>query len=214
MSKWVGESEANVRTALQQVESMAPCVLQMDEIEKGFGSVGHDGDSGASLRAFGTVLKWLSERTSVVYVIMTANDVSKLPPEFTRKGRIDEIYGIYLPTQPERVEIFRIHLGLKGRDPLKFDLEALADAADGYTGADVKEVVTLGLKLAFHAGNELSTGHLLDAAPEIRPLSQTDPERVAAMTEWLDRHAKPTCRRGENDPIRKNGARRMWCVSV
>jgi len=91
MSKWVGETEANVRTALQQVDSMAPCVLQMDEIEKGFGSAGHDGDSGAGLRAFGTVLKWLSERTCPVYVIMTANDVSRLPPEFTRKGRIDEV---------------------------------------------------------------------------------------------------------------------------
>jgi len=214
MSKWVGETEANVRTALQQVESMAPCVLQMDEIEKGFGSVGHDGDSGASLRAFGMVLKWLSERTSVVYVIMTANDVSKLPPEFTRKGRIDEIYGIYLPTQPERVDIFRIHLGLKGRDPLNFDLETLADATDGYTGADVKEVVTLGLKLAFHAGKELSTKHLLDAAPEIRPLSLTDPERVAAMTAWLDRHAKPASRRGEDGGVNKNGARRKRCLGV
>lgn len=214
MSKWVGETEANVRTALQQVESMAPCVLQMDEIEKGFGSVGHDGDSGASLRAFGTVLKWLSERTTTVYVIMTANDVSKLPPEFTRKGRIDEIYGIYLPTQEERVDIFRIHLGLKNRDPLKFDLEALAEATEGYTGADVKEVVTLGLKLAFHTGKELSTEHLLEAAPEIRPLSQTDPERVAAMTEWLDRHAKPASRRGDDDCVHRSGGRSRRRVAV
>jgi len=213
MSKWVGETEANVRTALQQVESMAPCVLQMDEIEKGFGSVGHDGDSGASLRAFGTVLKWLSERTSVVYVIMTANDVSKLPPEFTRKGRIDEIYGIYLPTQPERVDIFRIHLGLKNRDPGDFDLAALADATEGYTGADVKEVVILSLKLAFHAGKELSTNHLLEAAPEIRPLSLTDPERVAAMTDWLDRHAKPASVRSEDGRVHKNGARRKRRVA-
>jgi SpoVK/Ycf46/Vps4 family AAA+-type ATPase len=150
----------------------------------------------------------------MIYVIMTANDVSKLPPEFTRKGRIDEIYGIYLPTQPERVEIFRIHLGLKKRAPEGFDLEALADATNGYTGADVKEVVTLGLKLAFHAEKELSTGHLLEAAPEIRPLSQTDPERVAAMTEWLDRHAKPASRRGKDDQFCKNGARRKRCVSV
>ncbi len=162
----------------------------------------------------GTVLKWLSERTSVVYVIMTANDVSKLPPEFTRKGRIDEIYGIYLPTQAERVDIFRIHLGLKGRDPLKFDLEALTEATEGYTGADVKEVVTLGLKLAFHTGKELSTGHLLEAAPEIRPLSQTDPERVAAMTAWLDRHAKPASRGGHDGRSQRNGGRRKRCVSV
>jgi ATP-dependent 26S proteasome regulatory subunit len=195
MSKWVGKTEANVRTALQQVESMVPCVLQMDEIEKGFGSVGHDGDSGASLRAFGTVLKWMSERTCPVYIIMTANNVSKLPPEFTRKGRIDEIYGIYLPTHEERAEIFRIHLGLKNRDPGGFDLDALAGTTDGYTGADVREVVLMGLKLAFHARKDLATEHLLQAVPEIRPLSRTDPERVAAMTEWLDRHTKPASAR-------------------
>jgi len=145
---------------------------------------------------------------------MTANDVSKLPPEFTRKGRIDEIYGIYLPTHPERVDIFRIHLGLKSRDPLKFDLEALAEATEGYTGADVKEVVTLGLKLAFHAGKEVATGHLLEAAPEIRPLSQTDPERVAAMTEWLDRHAKPASKRGDDDCVHRSGGRRKRRVAV
>jgi ATP-dependent 26S proteasome regulatory subunit len=190
MSKWVGETESNARAALRQVESMAPCVLQMDEIEKGFGSVGRDGDSGAGLRAFGTVLKWMSERTCPVYIIMTANDVSRLPPEFTRKGRIDEIYGIYLPTPRERAEIFSIHLRLKKRDPGQFDLEAPVEATEGYTGADIKEVVTMGLKIAFHEGQELTTGHLLQAVPEIRPLSKTDPERVATMTEWLDRHTK------------------------
>jgi SpoVK/Ycf46/Vps4 family AAA+-type ATPase len=169
---------------------MAPCVLQMDEIEKGFGSVGSDGDSGASMRAFGTVLKWLSERTCPAYVIMTANDVSRLPPEFTRKGRIDEIYGIYLPTTAERMEIFSIHLKLKNRKPEDFDLAGLAQATEAYTGADIREVVLTGLKIAFHANEQLSTEHLLAAVPEIRPLSKTDPERVAAMTEWLDRHTK------------------------
>ena len=149
-----------------------------------------------------------------IYVIITANDVSKLRPEFTRKGRIDEIYGIYLPTQPERVEIFRIHLGLKNRNPEAFDLEALADATEGYTGADVKEVATLGLKLAFHAGKELSIEHLLESAPEIRPLSLTDPERVAAMTDWLDRHAKPASRRGDDGRVHKNASRRKRYVAV
>ncbi len=215
MSKWVGETEANVRAALRQVEAMAPCVLQMDEIEKGFGSAGHDGDSGASLRAFGTVLKWLSERTCPAYIIMTANDVSRLPPEFTRKGRIDEIYGIYLPTAEERAEIFKIHLRLKGRDPDGFDLDKLAAATEGYTGADVREVVLMGLKLAFHAGQELATEHLLAAVPEIRPLSQTDPERVAAMTEWLDRHAKPACTRRQTCTVApSNGVKRSRKVAV
>ena len=215
MSKWVGETEANVRTALQQVESVAPCVLQMDEIEKAFGSVARDGDSGAGLRAFGTVLKWMSERTCPVYIIMTANDVSKLPPEFSRKGRIDEIYGIYLPTRNERMEILRIHLGLKSREPDEFDLHELAVVTEDYTGADIREVVLMGLKIAFHTGEDLSTEHLLQAVPEIRPLSQTDPERVAAMTEWLDRHTKPAGNRPRtNNTPGDNGAKRTRRVAV
>ncbi len=209
MSKWVGETARNVREAIRQVEAMSPCLLQMDEIEKGFGSAGSDGDSGASLRAFGTVLKWMSERTCPVYIIMTANDVPRLPPEFTRKGRIDEVFGIHLPTAEERAEIFRIHLRLKGRDPEEFGLNQLADATEGYTGADIREVVTMGLKLAFHAEAEVSTEHLLQAVPEIRPLSQTDPERVAAMTEWLDRHTKPaSSSRQTCGEVGSNGSKR------
>ncbi len=191
MSKWVGESEGNTRNALRQVEAMAPCVLQIDEVEKGFGTVGGDGDSGASLRTFGTLLKWMSERTCPVYIVMTANDVSNLPPEFTRKGRIDEIFGVCLPTPEERREIFAIHLRLRQRDPEMSDLDAPVAATDAYTGADIEQVVVTGLKLAFHDSKELTTEHLLQAAPEVRPLSQTDPERVAAMTEWLNGHAKP-----------------------
>ncbi len=190
MSKWVGESEGNCRTALQQIEAMAPCVLQADEIEKAFGSVGSDGDSGAGLRTFGTLLKWMSERTCPVYIVMTANDVSRLPPEFTRKGRIDEIFGIHLPAEGERCEIFGIHLAKRKREPDQFDLQALAGATDCYTGADIEQVVITGLKAAFHAGSELTTEHLLAAVPEVRPLSQTDPEGVAAITEWLTRHTK------------------------
>jgi len=214
MSKWVGESEANTRQALQQVEAMAPCVLQLDEVEKGFGSVGSDGDSGASLRTFGTLLKWMSERMCPVYIVMTANDVSKLPPEFTRKGRIDEIFGIYLPTTEERKEIFTIHLGLRQRDPSTFDLDALATATDAYTGADIEQVVITGLKLAFHAGGELTTRHLLQAAPEVRPLSQTDSERVAAMTAWLDRHTKPASTRRSVKSCPTSGQQRQRRVAV
>ncbi len=191
MSKWVGESERNVREALSQIEAMAPCVVQMDEIEKGFGSVGSDGDSGAGMRAFGTVLKWMSERTCPAYLVMTSNDVTRLPPEFMRKGRIDEIFGICLPTEAERHEICRIHLTKRNRDPEVFDLEALAGATNRLTGADIEQVIITGLKLAFHAGDELTSEHLLQAVAEVRPLSQTDPDRVAAMTQWLEQHTKP-----------------------
>jgi ATP-dependent 26S proteasome regulatory subunit len=215
MSKWVGETEANTRHTLRQIEAMAPCVVQMDEVEKGFGSVGRDGDSGAGMRAFGTVLKWMSERSCPVYIIMTANNVQVLPPEFTRKGRIDEVFGVYLPTELERREILGIHLRLRNRKPAAFDLRALAAATDRYSGADIEQVVITGLKLAFHAGSELHTEHLLQAVAEVRPLSQTDPERVTAMTEWLDRHTKPANRPSEDAVVvGVNGTNRKRRVAV
>jgi len=214
MSKWVGESERNAREALRQVEAMAPCVLQIDEVEKGFGSVGSDGDSGAGMRAFGTVLKWMSERSCPAYLIMTANNVAMLPPEFTRKGRIDEIFGVYLPDEAERQEISQIHLRKLNRDPEQFDLEALAAATENYSGADIEQVVITGLKLAFHEGTELTTDHLLQAVPEVRPLSQTDPERVTAMTEWLERHTKPASLRQVGGVGKFNGSKRGRSVAV
>lgn len=206
MSKWVGESESNTRSALRLVEAMAPCVLQLDEIEKGFGSVGGEGDSGAGLRTFGTLLKWMSERTCPVYLVMTANDVTRLPPEFTRKGRVDEIFGVFLPTESERREIFAIHLRKRGRDPERSNLDAAAAATDGYSGADIEQVVICGLKNAFHAGTELDDACLLAAVGDVRPLSQTDPERLAAMTTWLEGHARPA---GTERPRAKVKGRRI-----
>jgi len=191
MSKWVGESERNMREAIRLLEGLGSCVLQLDEIEKGFGGVGGDMDGGAAQRAFGIFLKWLSDRSCPVYVIATANNIKALPVEFTRKGRFDELYGVYLPTHAERQEIFGIHLRLRDRDPDQFNLDYLAKQSEGYTGADIKEVVQLGLKLAFHAGAELGNDHLIAAIPEIRPLSKTDPESVTEVTKWLDSHTKP-----------------------
>ena len=121
----------------------------------------------------------------------TANNIKALPVEFTRKGRFDELYGVYLPTHTERQEIFGIHLKLRHREPEEFDLDHLAKQTEGYTGADIKEVVQLGLKLAFHASQELSIDHLTAATPEVRPLSKTDPESVTEVTKWLDTHTKP-----------------------
>lgn len=158
----------------------------------GVGSIASGGepDGGSAQRSFGIFLKWLSDRSCPVYVIATAN-IRALPVEFTRKGRFDELYRVYLPTHAERQEIFGIHLRLRKREPAQFDLDALARKTEGYTGADIKEVVQLGLKLAFHAGAELGNDHLLSAIPEIRPLSKTDPESVTEVTKWLDSHTKP-----------------------
>ena len=191
MSKWVGESERNMREAIRLLEGLGSCVLQLDEIEKGFGGVGGEQDGGSAQRSFGIFLKWLSDRSCPVYVVATANNIRALPVEFTRKGRFDELYGVYLPTHAERQEIFGIHLRLRKRETEQFDVDALARKTEGYTGADIKEVVQLGLKLAFHAGAELANDHLLAAIPEIRPLSKTDPESVTEVTKWLDSHTKP-----------------------
>ena len=191
MSKWVGESERNMREAIRLLEGLGSCVLQLDEIEKGFGGLGGEMDGGSAQRSFGIFLKWLSDRSCPVYVVATANNIRALPVEFTRKGRFDELYGVHLPTHAERQEIFGIHLRLRKREPEQFDLEALARKTEGYTGADIKEVVQLALKLAFQASAELANDHLLAAIPEIRPLSKTDPESVTEVTKWLDSHTKP-----------------------
>lgn len=201
MSKWVGESERNMRDAIRLLEGLGSCVLQLDEIEKGFGGVGREMDGGAAQRSFGIFLKWLSERSCPVYVVATANNIRALPVEFTRKGRFDELYGVYLPTHAERQEIFGIHLKLRGRDPKQFDLDQLAKQTEAYTGADIKEVVQMGLKLAFHAGEQLTNDHLMAAVPEIRPLVKTDPEAVTEVTKWLDAHTKPAGIHATSEPL-------------
>jgi ATP-dependent 26S proteasome regulatory subunit len=190
MDKYVGESEGNMREAIRMLESMAPCVLVLDEIEKGFGGAG-DTDGGASRRVFGTFIKWLNDRQSPVYAVATANQVQSLPPEFCRKGRFDEIYGLDLPNKQERQEIFCIHLAKRDREPGNFNLEALAKASDGYTGADIEQIVKLGLKIAFSEGGSLSQEHLEKAVPQIVPLSQTESDRIDATRKWCERHAKP-----------------------
>ena len=213
MSKWVGESERNMREAIRLLEGLGSCVLQLDEIEKGFGGAGGEMDGGAAQRSFGIFLKWLSDRSCPVYVIATANNIKALPVEFTRKGRFDELYGVYLPTHAERQEIFGIHLRLRKREPDQFNLDDLAKQSEGYTGADIKEVVQLGLKLAFQEGAELGNDHLIAAIPEIRPLSKTDPESVTEVTKWLDSHTKPAGN-GHTSSLPSNGATRKRRVTV
>lgn len=199
MDKYVGESEGNMREAIKMLESIAPCVLQLDEIEKGFGGTG-DMDGGASRRVFGTFIKWLNDRRSPVYVIATANQVESLPPEFCRKGRFDEIYGLSLPTTTERQEIFSIHLSKRDRKPESFDLDKLAQLTAGYTGADIEQIIKLGLKMAFGVNKSLSQKHLELAIPQIVPLSKTEAQRIADTQEWCDSHAKPA------NPLKKSAS--------
>jgi len=190
MDKYVGESENHMREALRMLESMAPCVLQVDEIEKGFGGTG-DMDGGSSRRVFGTFIKWLNDRKSPIYTIATANQIQSLPPELTRKGRFDEIYGLDLPNEQERYEIFSIHLSKRNRNPSKFNIPDLAKNTSGYTGADIEQIVKLSLKLAFSEKTELSTEHLTTSISEIIPLCKTDGERLSIIRQWCAEHAKP-----------------------
>src|SRR5690349_14673357 len=158
----VGSSEENVRRAIAVAESVAPAILWVDEIDKAFaGSQGSGAtDGGTTARVFGTFLTWLSEKTAPVFVVATANDISQLPPELMRKGRLDEIFFVDLPSNEEREEIFRIHLVKRGRDPQSFDLETLAKRAENFSGAEIEQAVISALYDAFYASVELTTGQI------------------------------------------------------
>lgn len=189
MSKYVGDSEANIREAIKIIESISPAVLLVDEIEKGFGGVG-DLDGGASKRVFGTLLSWLQDRQSCVYVIATANQVQSLPPELLRTGRFDAIFGLDLPLKEEREEIFKIHLLKRNRDPKNYNIPKLSNNTDGYVGSDIEQIIKLGLKIAFASNEKLSDEHLILASNEIIPLSKMELEKIRALRNWCTLHAK------------------------
>jgi ATP-dependent 26S proteasome regulatory subunit len=192
-SELVGSSENNIRSALRLAESVAPCVLWIDEIEKGLGGVAssHNSDAGTTARIFASILTWMQEKTSPVFVIATANDISKLPPEMLRKGRFDEIFFIDLPMAQERREIFAIHLARRGRDPLYFDLTRLAVAAQGFSGAEIEQVIISSLYDAFEEERDLSTQDLLNNIKETIPLSQTMEAEISRLRRWGRTHARP-----------------------
>jgi hypothetical protein len=182
--RYVGESERRLREALAQ-ETMAPLVLWIDEIEKGFASAASQStDGGLSQRMFGALLTWMQDHRSAVFLVATANDVDALPPELLRKGRFDEIFFVDLPDERVRRDIFRTHLEKRGRAAAGFDLEALSRAADGFSGAEIEQAVIAALIDAFSRKEELRTAHLLDALTATRPLSVTMSERVARLRQW------------------------------
>lgn len=184
--KYFGESERNLRRALRMAEDMAPCVLWVDEIEKGLGQ--GDNDGGTSQRVFGTFLAWLQEKQESVFVIATANDISNLPPELLRKGRFDEIFFVDLPSPETRARIFEVHLRRRQRDPAAFDLEALGQAADGFSGAEIETAVMSALYSAFAEDRDIDTASVLAEIEATRPLSVTMAEKLQALRSWaLDR---------------------------
>lgn len=188
----VGSSEENLRSAIRVAESIAPVVLWVDEIEKGFSGVGSSNvsDAGTAARVFGSFITWLQEKQRPVFVIATANDVSQLPPELVRKGRFDEIFFVDLPDAAERAEVWKIHLAKRNRDPAQFDLNTLAMASDGLSGAEIEEAVIAGLYEAFDQGRPLNMGDLLEVLQETVPLSQMMAEEIDGLRAWARQRAR------------------------
>jgi len=191
-SSLVGSSEENIRKCIRTAEAVAPSILWLDELEKGFSGTQSSGqsDAGTTARVFASFITWLQEKESSVFVIATANDVTQLPPELLRKGRFDEIFFVDLPAASERRDIVDIHLQKKGRDPAQFDLDAVMAATQGFSGSEVEQVVISALYDAFELGEELSTEGLMKSAKEIIPLSLTMKEGLDHMREWARTRAR------------------------
>ncbi|QEH38704.1 ATP-dependent zinc metalloprotease FtsH [Aquisphaera giovannonii] len=206
----VGSSEESMRRAIQTAESVAPAILWIDEIDKAFaGSAGSAGsDGGTASRVFGTFLTWLSEKTAPVFVIATANDVSQLPPELLRKGRLDEIFFVDLPNEEERREIFRIHLLKRRRNPDAFDVAALAKLSEGFSGAEIEEAIVAGLFDAFSRGGELDTETLRAELSQAVPLSRTMSEELNRLRNWAQGRARPSTGTPARAPAEPAEARR------
>ncbi|MBS1723323.1 MAG: AAA family ATPase [Armatimonadetes bacterium] len=190
----VGQSEDNMRRAIRIAESLAPCILWIDELEKGFAGMSGSGisDSGTTARVFSTFLTWMQEKTKPVFIVATANDVSALPPELLRKGRFDEIFFVDLPDLDDRKQIFKIHLARRKRDPKKFKVADLARETAGYSGAEIEQIVVGALNRAFDEGRELLTEDLREEAKAQVPLSRTMAEDISALRLWAKVRARPS----------------------
>ncbi len=188
-NKYYGESERNLREGLRSAEVMAPCVLWIDEIEKAVSQ--SDNDSGVSQRMLGTLLTWMAENRKQVFIVATANAIERLPPELIRKGRLDEIFFVDLPSDSVREEIFAIHLGKRDLDPEQFDLAALAAASDGFSGSEIEQAVVAALYLARERDEPVSTDHVLTEIGETRPLSLVMREQLDRLRSWAQDRTVP-----------------------
>ncbi len=207
-SSLVGSSEENVRRAILTAESIAPSILWLDELEKGFSGVQSSGfsDAGTTARVFGTFLTWLQEKTSSVFVVATSNNISQLPPELLRKGRFDEIFYIDLPNSDEREEIFKIHLNKKHRNLSLFDIKTLAKITSGYSGSEIEQIIISALYDAFDCNDELNDKRLTNSIKEMIPMSQTMEEIIGKIREWAKTRARKASLKNfidEEDKTRK-----------
>ena len=188
--KYTGETERKTRESLQMAERMAPCVLWIDEIEKGVSS-GGENDGGLSQRILGTLLTWMAERKAAVFMVATANNIQALPPELMRKGRFDEIFFVDLPDADMRKEILCIHLSKRGFDQKQFDLDGLAQASDGFSGAEIEQALVSALYSMASGAGVLTNELLLAEFRATRPLSVLMAEQIAALREWAAARTVP-----------------------
>ena len=181
-NKFFGETEKNIRDSLKAAEVMSPCVLWMDEIEKGVAT--GDYDSGTSRRVLASMLTWMAENKKPVFIVATANDIESLPPELIRKGRLDEIFFVDLPDQNTRAEIFAIHLSKRGQQPPNFDLQRLAVESDGFSGAEIEQAVVAALYAAHARETTITTQHIFEEIKATQPLSVVMAEKIRSLQQW------------------------------
>ncbi|MFT5789732.1 MAG: SpoVK/Ycf46/Vps4 family AAA+-type ATPase, partial [Shewanella sp.] len=181
-NKYIGETEKNLRQALELADVMSPCVLWIDEIEKGLSS--GDSDDGTSKRILGTILTWMAERESDVFLVATANDISALPPELMRKGRMDEIFFVDLPDDEIRSAIFLIHVKKRGLDPSLLDLAQLSVASDGFSGAEIEQAVISAIYTARATNQDVDQAVIIAELMNTRPLSVVMREKLAGLRHW------------------------------
>jgi hypothetical protein len=188
----VGQSEANLRSVIQTAEAIAPCVLWIDEIEKGFSGSQSSGssDGGTSSRVFGSFLSWMQEKEKPVFVVATANDVSKLPPEFLRKGRFDEMFFVDLPNPSERALIWEIVIRRNGRDPAAYDSATLARACDQFTGAEIEAAFVDAMFEAYAEGDEPKPEYVVEAISRTVPLARLMDDKITALRQWAKGRAR------------------------
>lgn len=183
-NRFYGETERNLRESLKTAEVMAPCVLWIDEIEKAIGTEQNDG--GTSRRVLGTFLTWMAEKKARVFIVATANDIQALPPELVRKGRLDEVFFVDLPDAAIRAEIFRIHLQKREQDATQFNLQDLAEASDGFSGAEIEQAVVSALYTVYGHAGKLEQSLLLEEIQRTRPLSVLMGERIHSLRQWAE----------------------------
>ncbi|OIP41058.1 MAG: ATPase [Deltaproteobacteria bacterium CG2_30_63_29] len=207
----VGSSEENMRKAISTAEAVAPAILWLDELEKGFSGTRSSGqtDGGTSARVFASFITWLQEKTSPVFVIATANDVSMLPPELLRKGRFDEIFFVDLPHPGERRRIIEIHINAKKRDASKFDIDKIVAATQGFSGSEIEQAIVSALFDAFENKRDIDTESVVTSCTEIIPLSYQMKERIDYMRDWAKSRARKASVDDDDLEIEENQIRQL-----